>query len=125
MLLQGPPTIAPTAWPTLAPSTAPSGGKKGGKKSKPAGCQDDPGWLDSDGVGCITYTQCWGDYLDYANGDGIHAGQACCICGGGTTQGVLCAGQCMCVCTARGVHCMRACVPVVNAAMCVRACVRA
>ena len=89
-----------------------------------AGCQDDPGWLDSDGVGCDTYTSCWDDYLDYAISDGIHAGQACCICGGGTTQGVLCVGQCMCVCTARGVHCMRVCVPVVNAAMCVRACVR-
>jgi hypothetical protein len=60
-------------------------------------CQDQPDFLDKDGDGCDAYEndfryemEEWGETTDcanseeYVNGRGVHAGVACCVCGGGS-----------------------------------------
>eukprot|EP00038_Savillea_parva_P007949 m.173501 g.173501 ORF g.173501 m.173501 type:complete len:811 (+) comp13703_c0_seq1:55-2487(+) len=86
------PTTAPTARPTIFVADI-------------AECQDDEGWTDKNGNDCKDYDrnawcaqgrnenmgmqgQNWhsGDnFADFANSDGVDAGQACCVCGGGST----------------------------------------
>jgi hypothetical protein len=51
-------------------------------------CQDQEGFLDTDGFGCDAYAEgpSWCEIaanMDYANVDGVHAGMACCECRGG------------------------------------------
>jgi len=71
----------------------------------PPPCQDTAGFISRSGADCSTYqvTQLcaagtygagwlhtYGTFANWANRQGVHPGMACCVCGGGTVQGVGC-----------------------------------
>ena len=71
----------------------------------PPPCQDTAGFISRSGADCSTYqaTQLcaagtygagwlhtYGTFANWANRRGVHPGMACCVCGGGTVQGVGC-----------------------------------
>jgi len=84
-----------------------------GASSTGGSCQNQPDFLDSTGAGCGVYEQdpsfC-SSTEEWANADGVHAGDACCICGGGSSWG----GGCGALCTMahyHGVLCVAQLVP--------------
>ncbi len=95
--------------------TGSSGGYIDGLEGLSSSCQDQEGFLDLELWGCDEYAEHPASCVtaaDYANGDGVHAGMACCECGGGyansspggdtgststgATAVVTCSGSCAC-----------------------------
>ena len=68
--------------------------------SGPGSCQDQAGFLDSLGDGCDAYAEtpslCGKWATDYKNVKGVHAGLACCICGGGYAASSSGSDECVC-----------------------------
>ena len=64
-------------------------------------CVDDGDWADSYGDACDSTWYAGGTNCDtasnYADANGVDATMACCICGGGTTEGTNCTGTDVCV----------------------------
>ena len=67
------------------------------------GCVSDSTWIDGSGDDCAVYEDnayCengsygsgwfYGAFSDWADANGVHAGDACCICGGGTSTCTAC-----------------------------------
>ena len=55
----------------------------------PTHCYDVPGWVSSSGYDCASihsYGYCASTDSEYASADGVTPGEACCACGGGSTE---------------------------------------
>lgn len=95
-----PVTAAPTRSPTTTPDVI--------DETASASCDNDDSWEDKNGNDCRDYEkndwcsvsrvdmggkqganwQTGDNFEDFKNSDGVHAGDACCACGGGTWQNV-------------------------------------